>query len=390
VLSHANSGTNAVFEIQWSSGDVTWLPYDQISGLPAITTYLDLLGIDDISNLPKGNGKPPQNDPQTYLGTVAIKNCGSPDHKRAPKISRFFTHLFSPIRSCFHSRSSIFNPSDQTIILTNPIMDVDQSSTSGTPVHDPTMPVHPLIELTPENDFIVKTNPNDKSSASPRGQVYSKNIISDYVDYSLRCQEAASSGSLDNIINLRSRTPIGYPSFAKYYNNTSSDGNGRFTIYDKVIDTFMLVCPDISLSDFGIPSVIPVTVFTPVAVSILPIVEAGPSNDNKHPFNRKPYGTRNFKPKQSPSLTSILQQTQKLRGFDGLLADLLVTSASQHAAHAKMGTLHFGIRRNKCNDKKPPVSHNDKNKRTDDSDSKAPTDPSMEGIEAGPSSSPST
>jgi len=386
IISHVDSGTNSTFEIQWASGDVTWLPYDQISDLPALNTYLDLLGFDDISNLPKGNGEPPKNDPQAYLGTVSIKTYGRPDHKKVPKFRRILTKLSLPLRSCFHPHSSTFDSTDQSIILTDPIMDVDPPLASLTsPAVDPIKPVHPLIDLTPDGDFIVKSKPNDKSSASPRGQIYSKNIISDYVDHSLRCQEATRSRSLDAVINMRTRTSIRYPVFAKYYNANSADGNGRFTIYDKDIDTYMLVLPDISLTDFGIRSNNPVT--PPISSNI----EAGPSNNKKRPFNHKSRGPQDHFPKKSPSLTSILQQTHKLRGFDGLLADLLVTSASQHASCAKMGTLHFGIRHSKRNHQNSRKFRKDKNNHNGDSSSKSTTDlPLMEGVIAESSSSSST
>ena len=59
---------DSVFEIKWKSGDITWLPYYQITHLQALTDYLDLLGESHIRNLPRGTGKPPQEDPQLFAG----------------------------------------------------------------------------------------------------------------------------------------------------------------------------------------------------------------------------------------------------------------------------------------------------------------------------------
>lgn len=70
VLSHAGAGTDSVFEIKWKSGDITWLPYYQITHLQALTDYLDLYGESKIRKLPKGTSKPPQEDPQVFLGTL--------------------------------------------------------------------------------------------------------------------------------------------------------------------------------------------------------------------------------------------------------------------------------------------------------------------------------
>ena len=77
ILSHAGSRENSVFEVRWRAGDVTWLPYEKISDLQALTAYLDLLGFDRIADLPLGDGKPPQDDPQVYLGNLT---CAHPQH----------------------------------------------------------------------------------------------------------------------------------------------------------------------------------------------------------------------------------------------------------------------------------------------------------------------
>ena len=68
ILSHAASGKNSHFEILWKAADITWLPYYQIRHLQVIKSYLDLLGINDVSKLPTGKGKPLREDPQIFLG----------------------------------------------------------------------------------------------------------------------------------------------------------------------------------------------------------------------------------------------------------------------------------------------------------------------------------
>jgi len=66
VLSHVGSGPGATFELRWTSGDVTWMSYDRITHLTALTEYLDLLDVKRIDNLPRGTGGPPSDDPQIY------------------------------------------------------------------------------------------------------------------------------------------------------------------------------------------------------------------------------------------------------------------------------------------------------------------------------------
>ncbi|OCH85401.1 hypothetical protein OBBRIDRAFT_699259, partial [Obba rivulosa] len=46
ILSHRGSATDAVFEILWTSGDRTWVPYAQIPNVAALTDYLELLGVE--------------------------------------------------------------------------------------------------------------------------------------------------------------------------------------------------------------------------------------------------------------------------------------------------------------------------------------------------------
>jgi len=56
ILSHHGSKRDAVFEIKWQAGDITWLSYAEISHLQALIDYLELLGIEKIDNLPLGHG----------------------------------------------------------------------------------------------------------------------------------------------------------------------------------------------------------------------------------------------------------------------------------------------------------------------------------------------
>ena len=48
-----------------------WLLYYQITHLQALTEYLDLLGVKTTSKLPKGAGKPPQDNPRIFVGAIS-------------------------------------------------------------------------------------------------------------------------------------------------------------------------------------------------------------------------------------------------------------------------------------------------------------------------------
>ena len=76
IRSHTGSGEDTIFEILWKSGDVMWLPPPlplyQIRHLQALEAYLELMGVNNASALPIGTGKPPQEDPQVFLGAMTI------------------------------------------------------------------------------------------------------------------------------------------------------------------------------------------------------------------------------------------------------------------------------------------------------------------------------
>ena len=50
-LSHVGKGAEAEFEVQWSTGDVTWVPYKDVKHLQAYTEYCEALGISNIRQL---------------------------------------------------------------------------------------------------------------------------------------------------------------------------------------------------------------------------------------------------------------------------------------------------------------------------------------------------
>jgi hypothetical protein len=59
ILTHFGRARHAWFEIEWSSGDRTWLPYHDIKHLTALKSYLENQGIGSIELLPRGSGTPP-------------------------------------------------------------------------------------------------------------------------------------------------------------------------------------------------------------------------------------------------------------------------------------------------------------------------------------------
>ena len=72
ILSHQGSGTNAIFEVKWTSGNITWMAYIEVSHLAAMNEYLALIEVEKIDDLPRGTRQPPDDDPQVYNGLCQV------------------------------------------------------------------------------------------------------------------------------------------------------------------------------------------------------------------------------------------------------------------------------------------------------------------------------
>ncbi|KAI0038570.1 hypothetical protein FA95DRAFT_1450216, partial [Auriscalpium vulgare] len=51
ILSHDGNGEDAMFELQWSSGDVTWATYHEVKHLEALTAYCEAMGVAGVRQL---------------------------------------------------------------------------------------------------------------------------------------------------------------------------------------------------------------------------------------------------------------------------------------------------------------------------------------------------
>ncbi|TFK79150.1 hypothetical protein K466DRAFT_465332, partial [Polyporus arcularius HHB13444] len=48
ILSHVGQGMDAEFEVQWTMGDVMWVPYHDVRHLQALTGYFEALGVSGV------------------------------------------------------------------------------------------------------------------------------------------------------------------------------------------------------------------------------------------------------------------------------------------------------------------------------------------------------
>ena len=76
IRSHSGSAAHAVFEVIWKSGDVTWLPYEQISQSRAMADYLESQGVSSVRELGGGSGNAPNNVPETIVACLTPTDIG--------------------------------------------------------------------------------------------------------------------------------------------------------------------------------------------------------------------------------------------------------------------------------------------------------------------------
>lgn len=81
IIRHRGSHADAMFEVQWTAGDRTWLPYDEIAHLKALADYFEVIGVDGIKDLKgTGDGGASDDDSQVFLGHLA-PHIGTPDRQ---------------------------------------------------------------------------------------------------------------------------------------------------------------------------------------------------------------------------------------------------------------------------------------------------------------------
>jgi len=127
IRSHAGSGEHSVFKILWKSGDVTWMPYYQIRHLQALDTYLELMGVEDALKLVAGKGKPPQEDPQVFLGAMSLGPTSPPIPRHSLLSSSVSSHIhfrtapfsvyFLDINYLLLSASSLFLSTSDNVLF---------------------------------------------------------------------------------------------------------------------------------------------------------------------------------------------------------------------------------------------------------------------------------
>jgi len=147
IIAHAGSMENVIFQVQWKTGDVTWLPYYQITHLNALPIYLDLLGVEDILKLPKGKGTPPPDNPQIFVSLITLQRALKPHLENSSK--PFPAHFIPPAIPC-----ALLEPSchHQQLTISTRMTDVSTLAPIITNDIVPDTPAAPIVTAdTPKN-----------------------------------------------------------------------------------------------------------------------------------------------------------------------------------------------------------------------------------------------
>ena len=84
ILSHQGSHSDAKFEVLWTSGDKTWLPYGEIAHLRALTDYFEILGVNNITQLTDNNIGDALDDDELDVAAGCISLCICRPNKYCP------------------------------------------------------------------------------------------------------------------------------------------------------------------------------------------------------------------------------------------------------------------------------------------------------------------
>jgi hypothetical protein len=218
ILSHSGSKEDSLFEVLWKAGDVTWLPFNQIEHLNALTVYFEALGIEKIAELARGTGKPPMQDPQIFIGSLSFSTIPPLSYKNSANLRSTLSSFVPPNDQSISPPTSAFSTFPTSLTMSgmpppSPLSNLNTSSAATTVLRTF---VHPnlrrLSRLT-----VLLTNPLTREE-----QVYHVGQIMTF----LLCDVRLRKGNQGN------RIPGGYFEFISAFNESNTTNNQRFAYYD--------------------------------------------------------------------------------------------------------------------------------------------------------------
>ena len=198
IKSHLGSKSDAVFKVPWKFGDTTWMPYYQTTHLQALTDYLHLLGVKVISKFPKDLGQPLVDDPQVFLGLIALEPS---EHSMSSCLTSLgivatFKRLYLLTKSLLYPRSLIHSNDSATHL----------DNHSDNPLNMPKSNCidHPYFICPSPTHYLIKDPKSDLESTIHVGQ------IADFIKF----DELLRAEGLNNLQSM----PLGFDNFTYYWN----------------------------------------------------------------------------------------------------------------------------------------------------------------------------
>ncbi|KAK0474746.1 hypothetical protein IW261DRAFT_1568230 [Armillaria novae-zelandiae] len=225
ILSHHGAKEQAVFKVKWTTGDVTWLPYDQIIGLGCLKEYLELLGVETIEQLPSGSAVVPPGIEHEGVSISLISFEFEQDTELV--YNSELTPPF-PITQSATSPSSLFTnrpPSPCHTSIMPPQCNGKSSGHLHTPAHS-----RPLLQLQPPpvkvsnwyvlrkgvEEFHVHEVPGSNSLGGLIGHLPSI-LMLQYVEHNDYLRRLHKKKGIAACCDYR-HEPIGYPTVVASYN----------------------------------------------------------------------------------------------------------------------------------------------------------------------------
>ena len=184
-------------------GDITWLPYYQITHLQALTDYLELIGVKRVSKLPKGTGKPPTDNPQIFLGTLDPHHYS--DHSSS---CLAITNPLTLLKPFFQSMIRHLHP--RTSATTSPSIDLDDLIIEMPPHRDRGVNHRSFTRISPTHYVI-------READSPLSYTVHVGQIADYVNF----DEQLRTQGLRNLSSI----PLAFDNFAYLWNTGTSEND---------------------------------------------------------------------------------------------------------------------------------------------------------------------
>ena len=143
ILSHVGAGRNAEFEVQWTTGDVSWAPYHDVQHLQVLSEYLEALGVSGVRQL-RDNRPTPASSLDRTLSNDTERHSGGAKLDTPPLTSDAVRTSLEPSVDLSGPPTPLRAAMAHLLIKTEAVRTVDaETIPSASTAHLPTMSAVP-------------------------------------------------------------------------------------------------------------------------------------------------------------------------------------------------------------------------------------------------------